>query len=281
MLKEFLLLGNIKNIYIYVSIFYFFQANEQVKRSDTLNSKSNDLKNNIFSAKIEMDNLKKYIEGRSKRKRKDAFQFYILSVIFILSRYDSTVESIQQRKQKDRIKESVKNGEDDFKRYEGSELNEEENGNRKFSRVSRDSCQRYRIIIKSIVIYHYLRYNYFLYLYLEINSDAQETIDWLNSLYDATEPLAIAQDDAEEYSIKLNDVRSIIEETMETLFTYDGLYNDINQTFSEAKNHCNEINALRNNINASIIEGGKLTNETRGFILDFQNNVQVRIDGID
>lgn len=100
-----------------------------------------------------MDNLKKYIEGRSKRKRKDAFQFYILSVIFVLSRYDSTVESIQQRKQKDRIKESVKNGEDDFKRYEGSELNEKENGNRKFSRVSRDSCQRYRIIIKSIVIY--------------------------------------------------------------------------------------------------------------------------------
>lgn len=68
---------------------------------------------------------------------------------------------------------------------------------------------------------------------------------------------------------------------METLFTYDGLYNDINQTFSEAKDYCNEINALRNNINSSIIEGEKLTNETRGFILDFQNNVQVGIDGID
>lgn len=68
---------------------------------------------------------------------------------------------------------------------------------------------------------------------------------------------------------------------METLFTYDGLYNDINQTFSEAKDYCNEINALQNNINSSIIEGEKLTNETRGFILDFQNNVQVGIDGID
>lgn len=68
---------------------------------------------------------------------------------------------------------------------------------------------------------------------------------------------------------------------METLFTYDGLYNDINQTFSEAKDYCNEINALRNNINSSIIEGEKLTNETRGFILDFQNNVQVGIDRID
>lgn len=112
---------------------------------------------------------------------------------------------------------------------------------------------------------------------MEINSDAQENIDWLNSLYDATEPLAIAQDDVEEYSIKLNDMRSIIEETMETLFTYDGLYNDINQTFLEAKNYCDEITVLHNNINASIIEGDKLTNETRGFILDFQNNVQVRI----
>lgn len=116
---------------------------------------------------------------------------------------------------------------------------------------------------------------------MEINSDAQENIDWLNSLYDATEPLAIAQDDVEEYSIKLNDMRSIIEETMETLFTYDGLYNDINQTFLEAKNYCDEITVLHNNINASIIEGEKLTNETRGFILDFQNNVQVRVDGTE
>lgn len=68
---------------------------------------------------------------------------------------------------------------------------------------------------------------------------------------------------------------------METLFTYDGLYNDINETFSKAKNHCDEINGLRNNVNSSIVEGEKLTNETRGFILDFQNNVQVRIDRIE
>ena len=42
---------------------------------------------------------------------------------------------------------------------------------------------------------------------------------------------------------------------METLFTYDGLYNDINETFSKAKNHCDEINELRNNVNSSIVEG--------------------------
>lgn len=55
-----------------------------MKRSDNLNSKSNDLKNNIFSAKIEMDNLKKYIEGdRLEKKKKNALQFYILSIIFV------------------------------------------------------------------------------------------------------------------------------------------------------------------------------------------------------
>ncbi|XP_043794597.1 laminin subunit alpha-2 isoform X1 [Apis laboriosa] len=190
-------------------------ANEQVKRSDTLNSKSNDLKNNIFSAKIEMDNLKKYIED----------------TILLLNQYSSENKRIELKKALKTAK-MILNG------------------------MKEANLTRKRMEIESFL------------------DDARETIDWLNSLYDATEPLAIAQDDAEEYSIKLNDVRSIIEETMETLFTYDGLYNDINQTFSEAKNHCNEINALRNNINASIIEGEKLTNETRGFILDFQNNVQ-------
>ncbi|XP_061943056.1 laminin subunit alpha lam-3 isoform X4 [Apis cerana] len=193
----------------------FRTANEQAKRSDILNSKSNDLKNNIFSAKIEMENLKKYIED----------------TILLLNQYSNENKRIELKKALKTAK-MILNG------------MKEANLTRKRMEVER---------------------------FLE---DAQKTIDWSNSLYDATEPLAIAQDEAEEYSIKLNDVRSIIEETMETLFTYDGLYNDINQTFSEAKDYCNEINALRNNINSSIIEGEKLTNETRGFILDFQNNVQ-------
>ncbi|KAG6795480.1 laminin subunit alpha-2 isoform X2 [Apis mellifera caucasica] len=190
-------------------------ANEQVKRSDNLNSKSNDLKNNIFSAKIEMDNLKKYIED----------------TILLLNQYSNENKRIELKKALKTAK-MILNG------------------------MKEANLTRKRMEVESFL------------------GDAQETIGWLNSLYDATEPLAIAQDDAEEYSIKLNDVRSIIEETMETLFTYDGLYNDINETFSKAKNHCDEINGLRNNVNSSIVEGEKLTNETRGFILDFQNNVQ-------
>lgn len=60
--------------------YFIFQANEQVKRSDIANSKSNDLKNNIFSANIEMDNLKKYIEG--DRLGKNNYILYFCDVNF-------------------------------------------------------------------------------------------------------------------------------------------------------------------------------------------------------
>lgn len=109
------------------------------------------------------------------------------------------------------------------------------------------------------------------------NRDVGEYTEWLNSLYDATEPLAIAQDDAEEYTMKLNDMRNVIEDTMETLFNYDKLYNNINQTYVQARNSCDEIYILQKEVNESITTGEKLTDETRGFIVDIQNNVQVRI----
>lgn len=79
--------------------------------------------------------------GRKKKKGRVPILYLICNDNFHCSRYDSPVESIQQRKQKDRIEESVENGEDDFKRYEGSELDKEENGSRTFPRVSRDSYQ--------------------------------------------------------------------------------------------------------------------------------------------
>lgn len=114
----------------------------------------------------------------------------------------------------------------------------------------------------------------------KIYRDVAEYTEWLNSLYDATEPLAVAQDDAEEYSVKLNDMRNVIEDTMETLFTYDGLYNSINQTLAQARGHCNKINELRSEVNASVSEGEKLNEETRGFVIDMQNNIQVRNSNI-
>lgn len=78
-----------------------------MKRSDNLNSKSNDLKNNIFSAKIEMDNLKKYIEGdRLEKKKKertpilyfiDNFRF-LLDTILLLNQYSNENKRIELKK---------------------------------------------------------------------------------------------------------------------------------------------------------------------------------------
>lgn len=114
-------------------------------------------------------------------------------------------------------------------------------------------------------------------LNLKKHRDIAEYTEWLNSLYDATEPLANAQDDAEEYTDKLNNMRNVIEETMETLFTYDGLYNSINQTLVQARGFCNEIKIIGKEVNESIGEGRKFKEETRGFVIDMQNNFQVRM----
>lgn len=98
---------------------------------------------------------------------------------------------------------------------------------------------------------------------------------WLNSLQDATEPLATAQDDAEDYIVKLNHMRTAIEGTMETLFTYDGLYNDINGTLVESKKQCAHIGMLRDKTNKSIADGEDLVDQARGFLVDAENDIQV------
>lgn len=98
---------------------------------------------------------------------------------------------------------------------------------------------------------------------------------WLNSLHDATEPLAVAQNDAKNYEIKLNDMRTIIENTMETLFSYDSLYNHINGTFIEAKDQCARIEILRDETTETVTEGKKLVNEARDLLVDAENNIQV------
>nr|XP_034195684.1 laminin subunit alpha-1 isoform X1 [Osmia lignaria] len=193
----------------------FRTANEQVKQGDTFKSKSNDLKNNIFSAKIEMDNLKKYIDD----------------TIQLLTQYNSDNKRIE-------IKKALK-----------------------MAKLILNNLKSVHLTKKTMEIENFLE-------------DVTDYTDWLNSLYDATEPLAIAQDDAEEYAVKLNDMRNIIEDTMETLYSYDTLYNNINQTLLEARNSCSEIDMLRSAVNESINEGEKLIDETRGFIIDLQINIQ-------
>nr|XP_012147088.1 PREDICTED: laminin subunit alpha-2 isoform X4 [Megachile rotundata]XP_012147089.1 PREDICTED: laminin subunit alpha-2 isoform X4 [Megachile rotundata] len=190
-------------------------ANEYIKFGVTMKSKSNDLKNNIFSANIEMDNLKKYIDD----------------TMLLLTQYNNDNKRIE-------IKKALK-----------------------MAKMLLNGIKSVNLTKKTMEIENFLE-------------EVADYTDWLNSLYDATEPLAMAQEEAENYSMKLNDTRSIIEQTMETLFTYDGLYNNINQTLLEARNHCGEIDMLRNEVNESINEGQKLTDETRGFIIDIQNNIQ-------
>lgn len=101
---------------------------------------------------------------------------------------------------------------------------------------------------------------------------------WLNSLYDATEPLADAQDDAKDYEIKLDDMRTVLENTMETLFSYDGLYNHINGTFTETKNQCARIKMLHDETNETITEGKKLIDEAHGLFVFMENDIQVNRD---
>lgn len=98
---------------------------------------------------------------------------------------------------------------------------------------------------------------------------------WLNSLDNVTEPLTAAQDEVEDYTVKLNDIRMVIENTMETLFNYDGLYNNINRTFIDMKNQCARIKMLRDETNNSVAEGRKLVDEARGLTVDTENNIQV------
>ncbi|XP_076751939.1 wing blister [Xylocopa sonorina] len=197
----------------------FRTAIEYAKEADTLQSKSNDLKNNIFSANIEMEKLRKDIED----------------TVTLLNQYSNENKRIE-------IKKALK-----------------------IATMILNNMKAANLPAKRMEIESFLE-------------TVAEYTDLLNSLNDPTEALAIAQDEAEDYSVKLNDMRNIIEDTMETLFTYDGLYNDINQTYWEGKDYCNEINMLRGAVDAPISEAVKLTNKTRGYIDDYQSNMQDILD---
>ena len=67
-----------------------------------------------------------------------------------------------------------------------------------------------------------------------------------------------------------------IEETMETFFTYDGLYSELNRTFGEVDYNRNQIKDLDSDITDLIDDGNNLVEEARGCLLDAQNNFHVR-----
>ncbi|XP_035736479.1 laminin subunit alpha-1-like [Vespa mandarinia] len=107
----------------------------------------------------------------------------------------------------------------------------------------------------------------------EFIKNTEDYIEWLNSVCNSTEPIMIAQEDTDDFTLKLNDMKKILEETMEILFTYDGLYKNINETYVEFENDCNRINAFAKEIDA-INDKIQLIDEAKGFIIDAQNDLQ-------
>ncbi|XP_014473559.1 PREDICTED: laminin subunit alpha-1 isoform X3 [Dinoponera quadriceps] len=190
-------------------------ANIHARHADTLKTRSSDLKNNIFSSKIEIEKLHRNIKD----------------TISQLNQYSSDNKRIG-------IKKALKTG-----------------------KMILSYLKSVDISKRTMEVEDFL-------------DEVAEYVAWLNSLEDATEPLAAAQDDAEDYEVKLKDVRTIVEDTMETLFSYDGLYNSINRTLVETKQQCIRIGTLRDETNKSVAEGEDLVDQARGFLVDAENNVQ-------
>lgn len=189
--------------------------NKQAKYADTLKTKSGDLQNNVFTAKITLDNLRKDIGDTTSE----------------LNQYSNDNKRIE-------IKKALKT-----------------------AKMILNYLKSVDIARRTTEVENFL-------------DDVTKYVAWLNSLYDVTEPLAAAQDNAKDYEIKLDDMRTVIESTMETLFSYDSLYNRINGTFVEAKNQCARIEMLHDETNGTITEGKKLVDEARGLLVDAENNIQ-------
>ncbi|XP_072763928.1 laminin subunit alpha-1 isoform X2 [Anoplolepis gracilipes] len=192
------------------------------KYADTLKIKSGDLKNNIFTGKIMLNNFKKDIEDTTSQ----------------LNQYSNDNRRIE-------IKKALKTG-----------------------KMILNHLKSVNIGQRITEVENFL-------------DDVTKYVAWLNSLYDATEPLSVAQDDAKDYEIKLDDMRMVIENTMETLFSYDSLYNHINKTFIETKNQCARIETLNYGTNESISDGKKLIDEALGLLVDAGNNIQDQSDWRD
>ncbi|RLU21684.1 hypothetical protein DMN91_006060 [Ooceraea biroi] len=189
--------------------------NKLAKHADTLQTESGDLRNNIFTAKLELDKLKKDIEDTTSQ----------------LHQYSNDNRRIG-------IKKALKTG-----------------------KMILNQLKSVDIAKRTMKVENFL-------------DDVAEYVAWLNSLYDASEPLAAIRDDVEDYIAKLNDMRTVIKDTMETLFSYDGLYNRINETHIDIKNQFTRIRALHDKTNQSIAEGEEFIDKARGMLLDAENNIQ-------
>lgn len=102
-----------------------------------------------------------------------------------------------------------------------------------------------------------------------------DNIVWVNTLFDATEPIAVAMTNVTEYNYKVDSLRTILENTMESLFTYEGFRNKINKTYEGITHRCSEISQLNADITKSMDKGSKMNEESIGFVIDSENNFLV------
>lgn len=86
-------------------------------------------------------------------------------------------------------------------------------------------------------------------------------------------PLTQAKESAHNYSLKLKDMMKNMETTMETMFTYDTLYNEVNMTYEILSYQQEGVDEMNSEIKDSLEEGITLVEEARGCIVDSENNI--------
>lgn len=96
-------------------------------------------------------------------------------------------------------------------------------------------------------------------------------------LLGSMEPLKTTKEEAHDYSTKLKDMMRLMENTMETMYTYDALYNEINMNYDILSYQREEIEERNSEIEGSLIQGQTLIDEAQSCILGSENNLQVKI----
>lgn len=125
----------------------------------------------------------------------------------------------------------------------------------------RSSC-----IIKTI-IYELLCFNFV--------SDCVGYLSWLNHLLTTTEPLTKVKNETNLYVAKYEDLLKNLEATMETFYTYDNLYKNVNNSYAIFSQEREEIDGLLTDVTESIDDGATLVEESKTCLIDNSNNLQV------
>lgn len=126
-----------------------------------------------------------------------------------------------------------------------------------------------------ISLFELLFFNYYQLQNFFFFSECIEYSDWLDGLVASMEPVSIAKEEAHNFSLKLKDVMKNLETTMEIMFTYDTMYNEVNETYEELSFHQNGISEKNSVIEESLNQGKSLIDEAKTCISDGENHLQV------